>query len=161
MPTNRPRGRFAFAYGRRDTEVIVEHEYSERSRVWKRAGNLKAVRISLPEGWSEYEQRGWVSGDTYYSEQTVRAVLYSLNSTVAGIANDVDLMQVFDSMTAGQKAKVAEVVINTDWEAWFNEFGSGSEYDVQNSIDVQSDMLLDLLERMGDIFVGELGNLED
>lgn len=157
MPVNPPKGRFAFAYGRRDTDAIVTHVYSEKSRVMSSTELVKAVRVEMGEDWKETERRGWIAGDKYYSEQSVRDLLGSLNKTKAGGINEVDLVDVFDSMNRKQKAQVAEIVALTDWEAWFEEFGSGDEYEVQQSVDNQIDMLAELLEQMGDILLGKIG----
>lgn len=160
MPIIPPKGRFAFAYGRRDMDAVVEHVYSEKSRVWFSTEHAQAVRVELGEGWSPLERRGWVSEGKYYSEQSIRDLLGSLNKTKAGGLNEVDLKDVFDQMTPRQKSQVAEIVVTTDWEAWFEEFGSGDEYELQQSMDHQIDQLADLLEQMGDIFLGRIGRLD-
>ena len=150
MPLRAPRGRFSYAY--KGTSVIVEHLYAEKSRVIRSAEGAQAVRIEGEPWMNKDELRGWISDEgKYFSEDSIRDLLNSLSSTTASEILGVDLVEVWDSLTSAQQAKMASKLMYIDWETWFEEFGSGSQYEVQGSIDNQTAMFLDLLEQFGDI----------
>lgn len=150
MPLRAPRGRFSYAY--KGTSVIVEHLYAEKSRVIRSAEGAQAVLIEGEPWMNKDELRGWISDEgKYFSEDSIRDLLNSLSSTTASEILGVDLVEVWDSLTLAQQAEMASKLMYIDWETWFEEFGSGSQYEVQGSIDNQTAMFLDLLEQFGDI----------
>lgn len=150
MSVRAPRGRFSYAY--KGTSVIVEHLYAEKSRVIRSAEGAQAVRIEGEPWMNKDELRGWISDEgKYFSEDSIRDLLNSLSSTTASEILGVDLVEVWDSLRPAQQAEMASKLMYIDWETWFEEFGSGSQYEVQGSIDNQTAMFLDLLEQFGDI----------
>jgi hypothetical protein len=58
---------------------------------------------------------------------------------------------VWDSLSPRQQALMASKLMYIDWEQWFEDFGSGNEYEVQGTIDNQMTMFLDLVESFGDL----------
>ena len=154
MPVIAPKGRFAYAY--KGKYVIGEHLYAEKSRVMKSVEGAQAVRVEREEWMNKNELHGWLSDDwRYFSEDSIRDLLSALSSTTASELLKVNLVEVWDSLSQPQQTEMASKLMYIDWEAWFEEFGSGSQYKNQGSIDNQTDMFLDLLEQFGDLISEE------
>lgn len=120
----------------------ITHIYAQRSRVMRGTENLLAVRLNTGE-------KGWVTDKgRFMSEQELRNVLHSVDCTSPASVADISLLDLYDSLTAQQKAEFADKVRDFDWDAMFEEM---YPKDGEAEPDAQMDAYFELLETIGDI----------
>ena len=119
----------------------VTHIYAQRSRVMRGTENLLAVRLNTGE-------KGWIASDgRFLSEQELRNVLHSVDCTSPASVMDISLLDIYDSLTAQQKAEFADRVRDFDWDQMFEEM---YPKDGEAGPDAQMDAYMELLETLGD-----------
>lgn len=120
----------------------ITHIYAQKSRVMRGTENLLAVRLNTGE-------KGWVTDKgRFMSEQELRNVLHSVDCTSPASVADISLLDLYDSLTAQQKAEFADKVRDFDWDAMFEEM---YPKDGEAEPDAQMDAYFELLETIGDI----------
>lgn len=120
----------------------ITHIYAQRSRVMRGTENLLAVRLNTGE-------KGWVTDKgRFMSEQELRNVLHSVDCTSPASVMDISLLDIYDSLTAQQKAEFADRVRDFDWDQMFEEM---YPKDGEAGPDAQMDAYMELLETLGDI----------
>ena len=93
----------------------ITHIYAQRSRVMRGTENMLAVKLNTGE-------KGWVTDKgSFIAEDDVRKMLYSVDQTLAGISEGSALLDLYDSLSVAEKAKVAEALRDYDWEAFWKE----------------------------------------
>ena len=94
----------------------ITHIYAQRSRVMRGTENLLAVKLNTGE-------KGWVNAKgRFIKADNVRYQLRSLDYTTVGYASDVSLEQVYDEATLTQKAEIAEILDDVDWDEFWKEY---------------------------------------
>lgn len=120
----------------------ITHIYAQKSRVMRGTENLLAVKLNTGE-------KGWITAKgRFMSEQELRNVLHSVDCTSPASVADISLLDLYDSLTAQQKAEFAEKVQDFDWDAMFEEM---YPKDGEAGPDAQMDAYFELLETIGDI----------
>ena len=120
----------------------ITHIYAQRSRVMRGTENLLAVRLNTGE-------KGWVTAKGgFMSEQELRNVLHSVDCTSPASVMDISLLDIYDSLTAQQKAEFADKVRDFDWDQMFEEM---YPKDGVAEADTQMDAYMELLETLGDV----------
>lgn len=122
----------------------VKWVYARNSRVIQGTEKLLAVRLNTGE-------KGWINQiyGTWISEKSIRATLYSIDSTFAAGATETDLLSLYDSLSLGDKAKLAEALEDYDWDEFWELIGSDDEK--QLDIDRSTTAYLMLVEYIGDV----------
>lgn len=93
----------------------ITHIYAQRSRVLRGTENLLAVRLNTGE-------KGWVTAQgRFMGEDDIRKMLYSVDRTLAGMSEESALLGLYDSLSASEKAKVADALQDYDWEVFWKE----------------------------------------
>lgn len=93
----------------------ITHIYAQRSRVMRGTENLLAVKLNTGE-------KGWVTAKgRFMSEDEIRKMLYSVDRTLAGMSEESALLGLYDSLSAAEKAKVADALQDYDWEVFWKE----------------------------------------
>ena len=138
-----PVARMLNSYAKRNVgSSAVKHIYSAKSRVIRGTEHLLAVKL-------ENGAKGWITSEgKFLSEEQLRNVLHSVDSTSPASVMDVKLLDIYDSLTAQQKAEFAEKVRDFDWDAMFEEM---YPKDGVAEADEQMDAYFELLETLGDI----------
>lgn len=94
----------------------ITHIYAKKSRVMRGTENLLAVKLNTGE-------KGWVNAKgKFVKADNVRYQLRSLDYTTVGYASDVSLEQVYDEATLTQKAEIAEILDDVDWDEFWKEY---------------------------------------
>ena len=120
----------------------VTHIYAQRSRVMRGTENMLAVKLNTGE-------KGWVTDKgRFMSEADLRNVLHSVDCTSPASVMDISLLDIYDSLTAQQKAEFADRVRDFDWDQMFEEM---YPKDGVAEADTQMDAYMELLETLGDI----------
>lgn len=117
----------------------VTHIYAQKSRVMRGTDNLLAVKLNTGE-------KGWITDKgLFIAEDDVRKMLYSVDQTLAGISEGSALLDLYDSLSVADKAKVAEAIRDYDWESFWKEMypTRGSR-----SVDNQYENYDELVERI-------------
>ena len=120
----------------------VAYVYSSKSRVIRGTEHLLAVKLASGA-------KGWITSEgKFLSEEQLRNVLKSVDATSPASVMDVKLLDIYDSLTAQQKAEFAEKIRNFDWDKMFEEM---YPKDGVAEADEQMDAYFELLETLGDI----------
>jgi hypothetical protein len=93
----------------------VSHWYSQRSKVLGSTAEMRAVKL-------KNGTKGWLRPDgKFVSEQDIRNMLHSLDSTEMGQFDNISLLDIYDNLTPQQKAEFAEKFEHIDWERFWKE----------------------------------------
>ena len=120
----------------------VAYVYSSRSKVVRGTENLLAVRL---QGGA----KGWITETgNFLSADQLRNVLHSVDSTSPASVMGISLLDIYDSLSAQEKAEFADKVRDFDWDQMFEEM---YPKDGVAEADTQMDAYMELLETLGDI----------
>lgn len=120
----------------------VAYIYSSKSKVLRGTKNMLAVRL---QGGA----KGWITEKgKFVSADQLRNVLHSVDATSPAAVMDISLLDIYDSLSAQQKAEFADRVRDFDWDQMFEEM---YPKDGVAEADTQMDAYMDLLETLGDI----------
>lgn len=118
----------------------ITHIYAQRSRVMRGTENLLAVRLNTGE-------KGWVNAKGEFIKlDNVRYQLRSLDYTTVGYASDISLEQVYDEATLMQKAQIAEILDDVDWDEFWKEYYPKD--DGRADFDRQYEMYEEIVEKI-------------
>lgn len=93
----------------------ITHIYAQRSRVMRGTENMLAVKLNTGA-------KGWITDKgSFIAEDDVRKMLYSVDQTLAGISEGSALLDLYDSLSVAEKAKLAEALRDYDWDAFWKE----------------------------------------
>ena len=128
---------------------FVKLIYSRNSKVVRGSENMLAVKLNTGE-------KGWLDTryGTFVSEQNLRAVLYSIDSTFVAGLTDTNLLAEYDSLSPADKVKLAEGLEFFDWDEFWAEIGSDDESILD--IDRSTQAYMDLVELIGSILGWEI-----
>lgn len=122
----------------------ITHIYSQRSRVLKGTPNMLAVKLNTGE-------KGWITSDgRFYNADRVRLDLRSLDYTTVGWGSDVSLEQVYDEANSIQKAEIAEIMSDVDWDEFWKEYYPKD--DGNPDFDRQWEMYNEIVEKIRQVF---------
>ena len=103
--------------------VKVSHVYSLRSKVVRSIPGMTAVKVNRvvgqvanPEFFAQ-ASRGWIK-----SSGEIVMALRSLDYTTVGWGSPVSLEETYEQATLEQKAKMAEVVSDINWNEFWKEY---------------------------------------
>lgn len=118
----------------------VSYVYSGKSRVVRATDNLIGVRLeSGVKGWVDVKGR-------FLSLENARYTLRSLDYTTVGYGSDLSLEAVWDEASPTQKAKIAEILMDVDWDAFWKEYYPKD--DGRGDYDTQAEMYQDIVEKI-------------
>lgn len=109
--------------------ISVTHVYSLKSRVVRSIPGMRAVKVNRvvgqvanPEFFAQ-ASRGWIkSSGELVTEHEIKMNLRSLDHTTVGWGSPVSLEETYEKATPEQKAKMAEVISNIDWDEFWKEY---------------------------------------
>ena len=113
----------------------VEYVYGKGSRVVKGTGRLLGVRLKSGE-------RGWLSKDgRFMSEADVLSICHSLDATFAVQNMGFSFEGLWNSMSAAQRADVADRLWDIDWDDfWGSKYEEDAPFD-QDWLDAVYDVV--------------------
>ena len=109
--------------------ISVTHVYAPKSRVVRSIPGMRAVKVNRvvgevanPEFFAQ-ASRGWIkdSGE-FITEHEVKMALRSLDHTTVGWGSPVSLEETYEKATPEQRARMAEVISEIDWDAFWKEY---------------------------------------
>lgn len=129
-----------------ETPAIGRHigyVYSSKSRVIRGTENLLAVRLNSGV-------KGWVTPKGgFLSEQDAIYTLRSLDYTTVGFGSDLSLEQVYLDASPQQRARIAEILTDVDWDEFWKEYYPKD--DGRPSYDRQADMYDEIVSRISKV----------
>lgn len=132
------------AYRRANPEqtVHIKYVYSMKSRVMRSTDSVLAVKTS--EG-----QKGWLTeGGKFISEDRFRELLHNVDQTSPAATSDVSLLDMWDSMSAQQKAELIDEMQDFDWDTFWEEIGSD---DPEGDLRTATNAYYELIGTIGDL----------
>lgn len=119
--------------------------YGKGSKVMGSVEGMQAVKLSnRMKGWMTPEGR-------FVNIDDIRQHLYSVSKTMYGTAQDVTILDIYDSLTPEQQAKAARELMNVDWNQFYEEYINSpveqGAYVEELSGKAGYEMLLDILMR--------------
>lgn len=110
----------------------VSRIYSSKSRIAHGAEGMWGVKLA--DG-----TKGWITErGTFVSQDDVRNVLHSVDSTNVGAREGISLEGAWDAMSPAEKARFAKEVDAFDWETFWKEMypaeGKASDDDTQTDL---------------------------
>lgn len=124
--------------------IKVTHVYSPKSKVVRSIPGMRAVKVNRvvgqvanPEFFTQ-ASRGWIknSGEIV-TEHEIKMKLRSLDHTTVGWGSPVSLEETYEQATPEQRAKMAEIISDIDWDAFWKEY---YPKDGRENYDHQADM---------------------
>lgn len=124
--------------------IKVTHVYSPKSRVVRSIPGMRAVKVNRvvgqvanPEFFAQ-ASRGWIknSGEIV-TEHEIKMKLRSLDHTTVGWGSPVSLEETYEKATPEQRARMAEIISEIDWDAFWKEY---YPKDGRENYDHQADM---------------------
>ena len=109
--------------------IKVTHVYSPKSRVVRSIPGMMAVKVNRvvgqvanPEFFTQ-ASRGWIkaSGEIV-TEHEIKMKLRSLDHTTVGWGSPVSLEETYEQATPEQRARMAEIISDIDWDAFWKEY---------------------------------------
>ena len=109
--------------------IKVTHVYSLKSKVVRSIPGMRAVKVNRvvgqvanPEFFAQ-ASRGWIkSSGEMVTEHETKMHLRSLDHTTVGWGSPVSLEETYEKATPEQKAKMAEILSEIDWDAFWKEY---------------------------------------
>lgn len=102
-------------YNRSNVEKPVEYVYSRNSRVLRGTASLMGVRLS--DG-----SKGWVSREgQFISQDAYQRLMEGLDGTLASGRYDFSFEEVWNGMSAQQRADFVDATKDIDWDAFWNQ----------------------------------------
>ena len=111
--------KFVSRYNRHNIKDTVEYVYSRRSKVLRGTRELLAVRLKSGT-------KGWISQDSMYQ------LMMGLDGTVASGMYGFSFAEVWEHMSAQQRAEFVELTQGVDWDAFWEV-----RYSRENPLDEQ------------------------
>ena len=124
--------------------ISVTHVYAPKSRVVRSIPGMRAVKVNRvvgevanPEFFAQ-ASRGWIkSSGEFYTEHEAKMALRSLDHTTVGWGSPISLEETYEQATPEQRAKMAEILSEIDWDAFWKEY---YPKDGRENYDHQADM---------------------
>ena len=118
--------KFVSRYNRHNTKDTVEYVYSRRSKVLRGTRELLAVRLKSGT-------KGWISQDgRFVSQDSMYQLMMGLDGTVASGLYGFSFAEVWEHMSAQQRAEFVELTQGVDWDAFWEV-----RYSRENPLDEQ------------------------
>ena len=109
--------------------IKVTHVYSLKSKVVRSIPGMRAVKVNRvvgevanPEFFAQ-ASRGWIkSSGEFITEHEIKMALRSLDHTTVGWGSPVSLEETYEKATPEQRARIAELISEIDWDAFWKEY---------------------------------------
>ena len=137
--------------------ISVTHVYAPKSRVVRSISSMRAVKVNRvvgevanPEFFAQ-ASRGWIkSSGEFITEHEVKMALRSLDHTTVGWGSPVSLEETYEKATPEQRAKMAEIISEIDWdEFWKEDYPKAG----RENYDKQADMYDEIVSRLAKVLV--------
>lgn len=124
--------------------IKVIHVYAPKSKVVRSIPGMRAVKVNRvvgqvanPEFFTQ-ASRGWIkSSGEIVTEHEIKMKLRSLDHTTVGWGSPVSLEETYEQATPEQRARMAEIISDIDWDAFWKEY---YPKDGRENYDHQADM---------------------
>ena len=132
--------------------ISVTHVYAPKSRVVRSIPGMRAVKVNRvvgevanPEFFAQ-ASRGWIkSSGEFVTEHEIKMDLRSLDHTTVGWGSPISLEETYEQATPEQRAKMAEILSEIDWDAFWKEY---YPKDGREDYDHQADMYDSIVSRL-------------
>ena len=135
--------------------ISVTHVYAPKSRVVRSIPGMRAVKVNRvvgqvanPEFFAQ-ASRGWIkSSGELVTEHEIKMNLRSLDHTTVGWGSPVSLEETYEKATPEQRARIAELVSEIDWDAFWKEY---YPKDGRENYDHQADMYDSIVSKIAKV----------